>query len=127
MNEKAHFHAIAPQFVVPDVRETAEWYRDKLGFDILGYFFEEPPVFAIVQRGNVMIHFGRSDRGEMVNNRSIREISSDAYILVENIEGLYAEFSRAGVSMPYPPTRRIYARTEIEVTDCNGHIIVFAE
>ena len=34
---------IAPQFVVPNVVGTAEYYRDKLGFEILG-FFAEPPV-----------------------------------------------------------------------------------
>jgi hypothetical protein len=38
-----------PQFTVPDVVQTAEYYRDVLGFAIAGYW-ADPPVFAIVQR-----------------------------------------------------------------------------
>ena len=40
------FKSIAPSFVVDDVVSTAEYYRDVLGFQILGYF-ADPPVFAI--------------------------------------------------------------------------------
>jgi catechol 2,3-dioxygenase-like lactoylglutathione lyase family enzyme len=34
---------------VPDVVATAEFYRDKLGFELLGYFLD-PPVYAMVRR-----------------------------------------------------------------------------
>jgi len=40
---------ISPQFVLPDVVASAEYYRDVLGFRILGYFLN-PPVHAIVAR-----------------------------------------------------------------------------
>ena len=53
---------IAPQFVVPDVVTTAEYYRDALGFTILGYY-PDPPVYAIVRRDNVEIHLGTGDEG----------------------------------------------------------------
>jgi catechol 2,3-dioxygenase-like lactoylglutathione lyase family enzyme len=36
---------VSPQFIVPDVTSAAEYYRDVLGFRILGYF-QDPPVFA---------------------------------------------------------------------------------
>jgi hypothetical protein len=41
---------------VPDVVTAAEYYRDVLGFRILGYFLD-PPVYAIVARDSVEIHF----------------------------------------------------------------------
>jgi len=63
--------SIAPQFVVPDVVRTAEWYRDNLGFEILGYFLD-PPVYAMVRRHSVEIHFGKGDTDTTVNNESIR-------------------------------------------------------
>ncbi len=119
------FKSIAPQFVVPDVRRTAEWYRDNLGFEILGYFFDEPPVYCIVRRENVELHFGRGDSDVAHSNAQIREGSMEAYVFVDDIQELYEEFSANGVDMPYPPTRRIYDRTEIEVTDCDGHKLVF--
>jgi len=45
----ARLKSVAPQFAVPDVVSAAEFYRDILGFETLGYF-GQPPVFAIVRR-----------------------------------------------------------------------------
>jgi hypothetical protein len=121
------FHSIAPQFVVPDVRRTAEWYRDNLGFEILGYFFEEPPVYAIVSRGDVYLHFGEADSATLHTNEAIRKGSMEAWVHVTGVQELYDELVVRGVDIPYPPVRRIYERTEIEVTDCDGHKLVFGE
>ncbi|MEO6655059.1 MAG: VOC family protein [Pyrinomonadaceae bacterium] len=107
-------------------RSTAEWYRDNLGFELLGYFWD-PPVYAIVNRGGVKIHFGKSDSDATTTNVSIRKESMDAYVLVSNVQALYDECIAKGVKVPYPPTKRVYDRTEIEVTDCDGHTLVFGE
>jgi hypothetical protein len=48
--------SVSPQFTVPDVVQTAEHYRDVLGFTIAGYW-QTPPVFAIVARDKVEIFF----------------------------------------------------------------------
>src|SRR3982750_4683281 len=96
------FNSIAPQFVVPDVVRTAEWYRDNLGFQILGYFLD-PPVYAIVRRGSVEIHFGKGDSEQTVSNVDIRKGSMEAYVFVEGIESLYEEFRSAGLDLPYLP------------------------
>ena len=57
---KARFFRSDPHFVVADVVAAAEYYRDVFGFRIMGVFFE-PPVFAMVERDNVVIQFGRVD------------------------------------------------------------------
>ncbi len=121
------FKSIAPQFVVPDVRRTAEWYRANLGFEILGYFFGEPPVYSIVRRGNVEIHFGRGDSDKTISNTQIRSVSMEAYVFIEGVQELYDELIAKGVNVPYPPTKREYNCTEIEITDCDGHKLVFGE
>ncbi len=56
---------IAPFFLVADVVRAAEYYRDKLGFTIRGYFFEDPPVFAMVGRDDqiVMLSLMTAGRG----------------------------------------------------------------
>jgi len=46
----ARVMGIAPFFLVADVTKAAEFYRDRLGFKIIGYFFEDLPVFAMVGR-----------------------------------------------------------------------------
>jgi hypothetical protein len=126
MSTKIEFLSAAPQLVVPNVVTTAEYYRDKLGFEILGYF-QDPPVYAIVRRGNVEIHFGRGDSDRVSSNTDIRRGSIDVYIFVSGVRDLYDEFLAAGVDVPYPPTLRVYDRTEIEIIDRDGHKIVFGE
>jgi PhnB protein len=54
------FEGAVPQFTVPDVVRTAEYYRDVLGFQIAGYW-GTPPVFAIVRRDEVELFFNRAD------------------------------------------------------------------
>jgi catechol 2,3-dioxygenase-like lactoylglutathione lyase family enzyme len=121
------FTGLAPQFVVSDVVATAEFYRDKLGFEILGYFLD-PPVFAMVRRGAAEIHIGKSDKGQMQVNEDVRHgLGTDAYIFVEGINELHTEFLANGVEIVEGPIKRIYDCVEITVRDCNGFQLVFGE
>ena len=118
----------APTFVVPDVVATAEYYRDKMGFKILG-FFAEPPVFAMIARDEVELHFGKIDYGaEMQFNETLRKgLGSDVYIFVDDVHALYDEFRSRGAEITEGPIKRIYNCTEITVKDCNGIQLVFGE
>ena len=120
------FKSIAPSFVVNEVVATAEYYRDVLGFAILGYL-GEPPVFAMVGRGGVEIHFGKADAEPQRSNLELRRISSDAYIWVDNVEELFTELTVAGADIIEGPVRRIYDCVELEVRDCNGFKLVFSQ
>lgn len=124
---KCEIYRVAPQFVVPDVVKSAEYYRDKLGFEILGYFLD-PPVFAIVRRDGAEIHFGRSDRGDVNLNESVRKgLGTDVYIFVSDVIALYDELRSRGANVVEGPVERPYDRTEITVVDENGYQIVFGE
>jgi len=124
---KCEFYGLAPQFVVPDVVRSAEYYREKLGFEILGYFLD-PPVFAIVRRDGAEIHFGKSDKGEVKVNDSVRRgLGTDAYIFISNVISLFDELRARGVKIVDGPTERPYGRTEITVVDEDGYQIVFGE
>ena len=112
---------------MPNVVRAAEFYRDKLGFEILGYFLD-PPVYAMVRRGPVEIHFGKSDGDEVRTNRSSRKgIGSDAYIFVSDVRALFDELSHAGVEIIEGPVEREYDCTEVVVKDCFGFVLVFAD
>jgi|RhiMethySRZTD1v2_1073278.scaffolds.fasta_scaffold53597_5 catechol 2,3-dioxygenase-like lactoylglutathione lyase family enzyme len=128
MGAEARLTGIAPQLVVPDVVRTAEYYRDKLGFELLGYF-ANPPVFAMVRRDNAEIHFGKIDVGSQMRfNEPIRKgLGSDVYIFVSDIHALYEEFVERGAQVVEGPIKRIYNCTEITVKDCNGYQLVFGE
>jgi hypothetical protein len=127
MKEKPSFKSIAPQFVVPDVVGTAEYYRDQLGFGILGYF-GEPPVFAMVARDGVEIHFGKADDPtSLPKNESVRRgLGTDGYIWVSDIDALYEELTAKNVEILEGPTKRIYDCIEVVIRDCNGFQLVFA-
>lgn len=123
----ANFTGLAPQFVVTDVVATAEYYRDKLGFEILGYFLD-PPVYAMVRRGRAEIHFGRADSGRIQVNDSVRRgLGTDAYIFVDNISELQTELEANGIEIVDGPTKRLYNCIELTITDCNGFQLVFGE
>jgi catechol 2,3-dioxygenase-like lactoylglutathione lyase family enzyme len=127
MSEPARLTQIAPQLVVPDVVETAEYYRDVLGFKILGYF-ADPPVFAMVRRDNAEIHFGKADGDEIIVNEMVRKgLGTDAYIFVSDVQKLYEEFIANGADIIEGPIKRIYNCIEITVKDCNGFQLVFGE
>jgi hypothetical protein len=124
---RCEFYSLAPQFVVPDVVRSAEYYRDKFGFEILGYFME-PPVFAIVRRDGAEIHFGRSDGGDVNLNDSVRKgLGTDAYIFISDVIGLHEELKSRGANIVEGPIERPYDRIEITVRDGDGYQIVFGE
>jgi hypothetical protein len=127
MKTRSKLTGIAPQFVVPDVVGTAEFYREKLGFELLGYF-ADPPVYAMVRRDNAEIHFGKADSERIQINETVRKgLGTDAYIFVSDVNALYEEFVERGVQIVEGPIKRIYNCTEITIKDCNGFQLVFGE
>ena len=118
--------AIAPQFIVEDVRVAAEYYRDVLGFRILGYFLD-PPVFAMVARDRAEIHFGKADAGAAISpNIERRKISSDAYIWTTDLDALHEELVEKGALIVEPPSMRVYRCYEMKVQDPFGFQLVFS-
>ena len=118
--------SIAPQFAVPDVIAAAEYYRDILGFRILGVF-GQPPVFSIVARDNVEIQLGKSDATAGPAQNSVqREEGLDAYVWVTDVDSLYAELKERGANIIEPPQIRVYHRYEMVVEDRFGFRLAFA-
>jgi catechol 2,3-dioxygenase-like lactoylglutathione lyase family enzyme len=118
------FKAAVPQFTVPDVVRTAEYYRDVLGFEIAGYW-DTPPVFAIVWRDNVEVFFNRSDQSEVRTGRA--EGTYDAFFHISGVDALAEELRERGAEILDGPETRIYKQRELVIRDCNGLVLCFAE
>ena len=125
--------AAIPQFTVPDLVRTTEYYRDVLGFQIAGYWDGErvsdtadsAPFFAIVSRDQVQLFFSRADQTDV---RTVRaEGANDAYIRVTGIDALAADLRRRGADILDGPEDRVYGQRELVIRDCNGLILTFAE
>jgi len=123
---KAKCKSVSPHFVVPDVVASAEHYRDFLGFKILSYFLD-PPVFAVVARDDVVIHFGKSDNGALPSpNVTRRSIGLDAYIWVNDLDARYAELQGRGAKIIESPAMRVHKCYELLVEDNFGFRLCFS-
>lgn len=127
------FKAATPQFTVPDVVRTAEYYRDVLGFRIPGYWdgarvglsTDPPPVFGIVSRDGVQVFFSRAD--SQAGPRDRAPGAYDAYFDVTGVDALAAELRTRGAHLLDGPENRVYQQRELVVRDCSGFVLAFAE
>ena len=127
------FEAAVPQFTVPDLVRTAEYYRDVLGFRIAGYWDGErvslvpdtPPVFAIVGRDQVQVFFNRADQSKVRTDRA--QDAYDAYFRVTGIDELAEELRTRGAVIVDGPEDRVYQQRELVIRDCNDLILCFGE
>lgn len=118
------FESAVPQFTVRDVVQTAEYYRDVLGFEISGYW-ATPPVFAIVARDRVEIFFKRADRSLAPTVRATD--AYDAYLHIAGVDALAVELRARGADILDGPVTRDYGQRELVVRDCNGMVLAFGE
>jgi catechol 2,3-dioxygenase-like lactoylglutathione lyase family enzyme len=116
--------AAVPQFTVPHLMRTAEYYRDVLGFEIAGYW-GTPPVFTIVRRDKVELFFNRADQSEVRTGRA--QGAYDAYLHIIGVDALAAELRALGADILEGPEDRVYEQRELVIKDCNGLILAFGE
>ena len=117
---------IAPHFLVEDVARAAEYYRDKLGFEV-GPYFQNPPVFVIVQRDGAAIQLARMEGGRGGSNRKWKAEAFDADIWVGAVDQLYNNFRASKATVLQPPLLQEYGMKEMDVVDLDGYVIRFGE
>jgi predicted enzyme related to lactoylglutathione lyase len=124
---RARLLQIAPQISVPDVRATAQWYCDVLGFSIDSIYPEDQPDAAVISRDEAAIVLDRSARGLAVPNHERHGVGYDAYISVDHLDELAGEFRDRGARIIDGPVNRPYGVRELVVEDVNGFHLAFAE
>ena len=121
--------SIAPYFVVDDVVTTANFYRDKLGFEY-ERFWGEPPCFCMVRRSGIVIMLKQLEViGVMRPNRTVdpERGAWDAYIWIDNADALYTEFKSKGVIIARDICDQPYGCRDFDVDDCNGYRLCFGQ
>ena len=61
---------IAPYFIVDNVVDTANYYRDKLGFEY-ERFWGEPPCFCMVRRSGIVIMLSQMEQIGVMRPNSV--------------------------------------------------------
>jgi uncharacterized glyoxalase superfamily protein PhnB len=116
-------HQIAPQFFSVDISRTLAYYKDKLGFECLGTW-QDPPVYAIVARDQRAIHF-RCAEPPTPNPDKYADELLDAYLRVEDVDALYAEYAARGVEFARELADTPWHTREFVVKDCDGRLLAF--
>jgi catechol 2,3-dioxygenase-like lactoylglutathione lyase family enzyme len=114
---------IAPQFFTTDLPATLAYYRDRLGFELLGTW-GDPPGYAIVWRDGHRIHF-RVAGPPTPNPDKYDDELLDAYLFIENADALYGEYAARGVEFTRTLCDTPWRSREFVVKDCDGRLLAF--
>jgi catechol 2,3-dioxygenase-like lactoylglutathione lyase family enzyme len=115
-----------PVVFVSNVQASAAFFRDKLGFTI-DFLHGHPPFYASVSRGAARLHLRFVH--EPVITPGIREREEgllSAFLDVDNIQGLFAEYKAAGVDFAHPLRKEPWGMSAFTVLDPDGNCICFA-
>jgi catechol 2,3-dioxygenase-like lactoylglutathione lyase family enzyme len=116
---------VSPLFLVPDVVSAAEFYRDRLGFKILGYY-GDPPCFVFVRRDRVDIMLKLAESHDQVRPNGAYG-AWDAYIWVDDFDAIRQELSSRGARIVNESSATTYGTREIDVEDSNGYRLCFGQ
>jgi uncharacterized glyoxalase superfamily protein PhnB len=109
-------------FHVPDVRQTADWYR-AIGFDVTLTMGDGRGglSFAIVSFGAGEVMFSSGGRLSSSHRREV-----DLYVYTEDVDDLYGEIKES-VEIVQGPHNMFYGMREVIVRDLNGFWITFGQ
>jgi catechol 2,3-dioxygenase-like lactoylglutathione lyase family enzyme len=96
-----------------DIVRTRRFYEERLGFTSKHYEAED---YLIVRRGDIELHFWRTD------DEKLPPVSS-AYIRGRDALALHADFKARGAEKVSPVTARDWGMTEFYVWDPDGNLL----
>lgn len=111
-----------PQLATGDIDETAAFFAESLGFEIVSKMKEHS--FLIVRRGPAEIHFWQA--GDRESAEAIGRESS-CYIRVKNISALYEELKARKTKFRYELQKMPWGMMEMQIDDPFGNAIRFGE
>ena len=115
-----------PVVFVLSVETSAAFFRDKLGFAI-DFLHGDPPFYASVSRDTASLHLRFVH--EAVITPQVREREDgliSAFVEVDNIQALFAEYKAAGVEFAQPLRKEPWGMSTFMVLDPDGNYICFA-
>jgi uncharacterized glyoxalase superfamily protein PhnB len=113
---------LVPSLDARDLRETIDFYRDKLGFRVTGLHPDDgEPAWCELSRGSIRIMFSRShDDGALA-------LTGSLYLWPDDVVALHRELTGRGVAVEWGPEVMDYGMREFAVRDPNRYLLVFGE
>ena len=116
---------VAPVLPTPDVRRTAAYYRDALGFKVVEHYDAEE-AFATLYRDSVELVLIQTRHGDVQSNTARYGVGFDVYIdpeTVEAVDSIYEELQARGAKTLGEPAMTEYGSYEFVVEDVDGRLI----
>jgi uncharacterized glyoxalase superfamily protein PhnB len=114
-NDAIEFHFCNPVMAVKDVKATAKFYKEALGFDV--NIIWENPSYGCVSRGGITIEFGEGRPNHVGGSACVLQVS--------DVDSLYSEFKSRGVNFVGDFSERDYGSKDFRISDHDGNILVF--
>ena len=119
------FYQVEPLLMVHDVQQAAEYYRDKLGFNI-DFVYGEPADHAGVSRGEWSGKMATIQLTRVPAERPL-DHAGYLYIMVDSrLDPLYQQYKANGVQIEREPTSYPWGMREFVIRDINNHRLIFA-
>ena len=119
--------AHATVLLVDDVAMAADYYRDRLGFDVT-FYEANPRHYAYASRDNCHVHFACfKDAPPKPNSEPAPPDMFDVYVYVDDVEALHDELLERGADVVQGPVDAVYGLREIRVRDPHGYILAFGK
>jgi catechol 2,3-dioxygenase-like lactoylglutathione lyase family enzyme len=116
---------LAPVLLVADVRVAAEYYRDRLGFDV-SFYDRIPEHYGYAERDGCHIHFARFEGvAPRPNVEVVPPDMFDVYFWVDDVDAFHDEVVGRGADVIQEPTDQGYGQRDIRVRDASGYILAF--
>ncbi|NNE66742.1 MAG: glyoxalase [Pyrinomonadaceae bacterium] len=120
MSDKNFSHA-ATVLPVDDVRATADYYRDMLGFEI-SFEWGDPVTYAVLKRGeSVSVHVVERD-----DDSKPSSVHTALYVFVHDVDKVYYEYRSKGVEIASEIGDREYGMRDFDIKDINGFLLSFS-
>lgn len=118
---------IMPCFIIADLKISASFYVDKLGFEIRYIGPDENPYWAIVSRDNIFINLKEvSPDIKPIPNHTRHEWAPwDAYISAAEPDTLFQEYRSNGVAFNKPIHDNSDNLRGFEIKDADGYVLFF--
>src|SRR5262249_1261793 len=116
---------MCPFFIVSDVAQSIDFYRDKLGFET---WYKEPGddlFFAVVGRNGAQLFLKAGYATPQPNSQRDPAMRWDAYVLAPDPDGLAAEFAARGVAFSIPLRDTHDGLRGFELKDPDGYVLFF--
>lgn len=118
------FTGLSCIFPVPDIRKTARFYTDRLGFRAVEYVdCQEPHICLYRDKTEIILLKANTDR--VFTNRELYGYGYDAYLYTSEMEELEKQLRRNRVKIARPLSMTDYKNREFVIEDIDGRWIAF--